>query len=558
VSIKRGLSSGVGGAAAMAGYLSISILFFGLPVLRHFSSRIVGFRGDPGLFIWDLGWWPHALANGLNPLYSKLVWAPDGVNLAWITGLPGPSVVAAPVTLAFGPIVAYNVLAILAPALSAWTAYLLFRHVTGVFWPSFAGGYFFGFSTYEIGHTLAHLNLTLVFLVPLAVLLVILHVQGRLTNLRLVVLLSMVISFQFLISMEVLLSMTGFGGAALLLAAWLMPEQRGAFKTAGVHVLVAYGVAGLALAPFFYYVLQDVPASPLNPPFYFSADLLNLAIPTKITLIGGSVFQAISRTFTGGDAGRTAYLGLPLIMVIALYIRSERRRAVGKLLTILFGLAVLASLGNRLHVAGVTPIRLPWALFAHLPILENALPVRFTMFVFLVAAFMVTLWLAQGTGRRWARWVLVIVSALFLMPNLLRPIWYSDLEVPPLFSTGLHARYFRSGDNVLILPLKSGDPMIWQAISGFSFRVAGGFTGPGPPHYIRSGPLLDLYSGRLPTSAAEFQAFLRSRDVAAVVLREGSAFETRVTSLLGTPPERVGGVLIYRGFRTSASERIPT
>jgi hypothetical protein len=41
---------------------------------------------------------------------------------------------------------------ILAPPSPLWTAYLLCRHVTRSSWASLAGGYLFGFSSYELGH----------------------------------------------------------------------------------------------------------------------------------------------------------------------------------------------------------------------------------------------------------------------------------------------------------------------------------------------------------------------------------------------------------------------
>src|SRR5207253_473088 len=94
-------------------------------------------------------------------------------NLAWVTALPGPSLLLAPVTLAFGPIVSSNLLALAAPALAAWAAYLLCHHLTGRFWPSIAGGFVFGFSSYEMAQMRGHLNLLLTFPIPLAVLLVV-------------------------------------------------------------------------------------------------------------------------------------------------------------------------------------------------------------------------------------------------------------------------------------------------------------------------------------------------------------------------------------------------
>ena len=66
-------------------------------------------------FVWSLAWWPHAIEHGLHPLLIDLVYAPDGWNLAWTSAIPGPALLAWPLTAAFGPIPAYDVLALAAP-----------------------------------------------------------------------------------------------------------------------------------------------------------------------------------------------------------------------------------------------------------------------------------------------------------------------------------------------------------------------------------------------------------------------------------------------------------
>jgi hypothetical protein len=38
---------------------------------------------DQPFFIWCLVWWPYALANRLNPFFTKSVFAPAGLNLTW-------------------------------------------------------------------------------------------------------------------------------------------------------------------------------------------------------------------------------------------------------------------------------------------------------------------------------------------------------------------------------------------------------------------------------------------------------------------------------------------
>ena len=68
----------------------------------------------------------------------------------------------------------------LVPALSAFTAYLLCRHLTRSTWASLVGGYLFGFSSYMLGQEQGHLHLTSVFLVPLIALATIRYLQGEL------------------------------------------------------------------------------------------------------------------------------------------------------------------------------------------------------------------------------------------------------------------------------------------------------------------------------------------------------------------------------------------
>src|SRR2546422_605471 len=170
---------------AFAIYLTISIIFFGLPILEDPSHLYIGNGYDPvgadnTAHMWFLAWWPYAFLNGLNPFLTDMVWAPKGVNLAWTTAIPGPSLLASPITLTFGPVVSYNVLSLLAPALSAWAGYILCRNIVKRHWESLAGGYVFGFSPYELFHMMDHPSLSLTFMVPLIVYLVLLRLDESL------------------------------------------------------------------------------------------------------------------------------------------------------------------------------------------------------------------------------------------------------------------------------------------------------------------------------------------------------------------------------------------
>ncbi|WP_298224502.1 hypothetical protein [Acidocella sp.] len=113
---------------------------------------------------------------------SKYVWYPHGFNFTWDTSIPFAALVILPITLLKGPVIAFNLLSVMAPALSAWTAFLLARQITHDWRASLIGGYLFGFSSYELAQLLGHLNLDLTFLVPLAVLLCVRRFQGEISR----------------------------------------------------------------------------------------------------------------------------------------------------------------------------------------------------------------------------------------------------------------------------------------------------------------------------------------------------------------------------------------
>ena len=71
---------------AFLAYCLLSIAIWGRPVIAHLDSRYVTPGGpDPNFFRWALGWAPWAVAHGHNLLFSDRVFAPQGVDLTWVT-----------------------------------------------------------------------------------------------------------------------------------------------------------------------------------------------------------------------------------------------------------------------------------------------------------------------------------------------------------------------------------------------------------------------------------------------------------------------------------------
>src|ERR671934_101078 len=214
-------------------------------------------------------------------------WAPGGLDMAWATGIPGPALVLAPLTLAFGPVAASNVASILAPALSGWAAFLLCRRITDRVWPSVAGGYLFGFSSYEAGQIHGHINLFLVFPVALAAYLLVRRLEGSLSRRAFVGFLAAVLVGEFLISTEVSATTALFGGLALFGAPWMRPELPPRLRALVRELGMAYAIAGVALAPYLFYVAVGFPPGPVRPLGRPPDEPLGLVVPERTVLLRG-------------------------------------------------------------------------------------------------------------------------------------------------------------------------------------------------------------------------------------------------------------------------------
>ena len=420
-SMKSAIIRHLPAAAAGLIYLLLSLLYFG--TAGDYGCMYFGYGLDPVQFIWFLNWWPWAIAHGLNPFISYYVWYPHGFNLTWATSMPVAALLMWPLTWLGSAVLSYNVLSLVAPALSAWTAFLLARYLTRDTPASLVGGYLFGFSSYELGEMLAHLNLNLIFVVPLLVLLVIQRIRGDLSRPLFVAALALAMFVQLGFSSELLATSCFFGAMtwAIFLVFANEEERRQFWRVAG-EIILAAGIMAVVAAPFLYFfVMQnraDVPPQ-IHDPAVFSHDPLSYLLPSE-ALPGRTLFWAtFARLKSYRDSGcYDAYLGLPLILILILQLRELRRRPYLKPLLLSLLAIVILSLGPTLHVANVdTGLWLPWRLALHLPFIRQALPSRFPMYVALASGLTVALWLsAARSGReRAGRYTLVALACLCLI-----------------------------------------------------------------------------------------------------------------------------------------------
>lgn len=533
--------------AAFVIYLGGSILLAGFHVLAQPATLHIGLGPDPSVMMWCMVWWPYAITHRLNPFISKIIWAPSGFNLTWSTTIPAVSLILAPVTFKFGPVVSYNLAAVLAPALNAWSAFALCRWLTGEFAPAIVGGLFYGFSPYEFGHVLGgHLSLTISFVAPLCLLLFGRLLERTITPYRFVLSFAALLVIQCLISNEVLATMTAFGGLAWLSAFVLSPvERRITLRAALSPLAAAYLLAAAIVSPFFYFALANgaIPREPLFPPSFFSADLIGFVVPTQLLLLAPHSPEALAAQSFGNIRENEFYLGLPLILLLGQFFWVRRSEPFVRILAVMLAIIVVAAIGPVLHVADHSVTRVPWAAAFDLPLLKQALPVRFASYGFLIAALIAAMSLAAP--KLHFSNVLAAYGFAALLPNpwlLLSPVSYQQ---PAFFTKGLYRRVLRRGENIAVFPYGiTGPSMLWQAESGMYFSMAGGYIGPTPEEF-RRWPAVSaaLFSLPLADSRRQLSSFLAAHHVQAVVAADGAG---PLPASLGIKPIELGGVSVYR------------
>jgi hypothetical protein len=536
---------------AFAVYLIAALALFGAPLLHGGECVCITSTTDAGVSAWALKWWPHAVAHLDNPFKTDLIYAPYGFDLAHGQLFPAAALVLWPVTA----------------VLAAFFAFLLCRRLAGGrFWPALLGGWLFGFSAYMLGQLTSHLNLTLVFLVPAMVHLVLRFAAGELTRTRFVVFMAAALALQVGFSAEVLVSFSLIG-ALTLAAAWQLGdrEARRAIADAVVPALgIAYAAAAVISLPYLYYALKPggVPVLSWRSD-KFSSDLLSFVVPSRTAAVGGRTFATTTSAFTSGFLEGGAYLGLPLLALAGYGAWRLRREAAVRVAAAGAGIAALLSLGGLLHAHGATGIPLPWALVNQAPITGLLMPARFAAFTALAVAILAAMALARHGGV--VLWVLGVLAVVSLVPALGHGYWRSRPARPALFTDAAYRSELRSSDTVLALPIGiAGQGMLWQADRDLGFRMAGGYVVPpeGPDPYQRFAiyPSLVYGGGAVPGEDAKAQEFLRATRTTAVAFDPhwtGRDTWTGTLERLGWEGRAVGGALVFRPSRARPDPRAP-
>ncbi len=520
----------------------------------HPSTTMTCSCGDPAQQVWFTAWPAFALAHLHSLVFSHWVNVPDGANLLSNTSGTLVSVVLAPITWAWGPVVATNVALTLAPALSAWGCFVAVRSLVTWKWAAVPAALIYGYSTAMITSIVyGHISLTVLVVPP--ILFSLLHeivIRQEHSVRRDGLFLAALVVIQFWISPEVLVM------CALLTAVAMVPVLVVGWRQ--IRVRSAHALPALALGVGIAVILLAYPVwFGLHGPQSVTGVLFLIAPISGVPLYGivdpgpygapNTPFEHIGG-YLGHNGPTADYIGIDALVAMGAAVIIARRRALVWLVLFVGFVAFWLSLGS--YLVGVSPwlsthLWLPWHRLSQAPILKEILPDQFAAFIALFVAFLLALGLdalytrltaraaatsraprvgsaagaaggaavdapetpdrvrphdgatvpapaksadssAQEPQERILEWctrhrvavtslATLVVAAVGLIPTFITydlPLTVESLQTPTYYTKVVPS--LPADDVFLTIPFPiSGEaqPMLWQAIDGFHFRLAG-------------------------------------------------------------------------------------
>jgi hypothetical protein len=573
------------GAYCLLGALVVTMWLW-----RDPASRIVaGNPYDTDQFTWYFRYDATAVAHFRLPaLTTDGMNAPQGISVMWNTFMLLPGALLAPVTLLAGPQTSLTVLMTAGFAGSALAMIAVLRRWGASIPAAALGGGVYGFSPALIQSSLGHYDLQFAVLPPLIADAALRLVTGRCgpgrrAAARCGAWLGLLAAAQVFITEELLLD-TGI--AVVIMAAVALASRPraiiGRARDAAIGLAAGVGVAGtIAGYPlwvqFFGPLRQS--GSPFTPDFYKN-DLAGFVRPPSFLLLHTASSAAFAAAFQAKLPEYLAYLGWPMIALLAIvtvrFWRLPPVRAAG----VTFAVLSAFSLGGTLLAGGHEHegIKLPWYWLQTLPVIGSVVPDRFSIVADGAAAAALAFGF-DAARRRWpgASRIVVGLAVAAVIPLVPAPLPAATQPgVPTGWTAVFTALRLPASAHVLVVPIPVStytEPLRWVADTGQPASMVGGyFMGPtraGHPATDGNGLsaearyLNGLWAASAGASlsavdassvneiypdARQMRAQFASWKLSAIVVVASpqSVFGSYLTTLLGQPTVRAGQVLGWR------------
>ncbi|MGH7685940.1 MAG: hypothetical protein ACREN2_03885 [Candidatus Dormibacteria bacterium] len=540
---------------------------------------------DPQQSMWYLAWTPYALGHGIDPFFTYQLNAPDGVNLMWQAPMIAAGILIAPVTVLFGPVVAYNVADAAAFTFAGWFTFFALRRYTNGLAGPLVGGAIYGFSSFMAPQAANHLQIALgAAVVPLFLMLVdSIVVRQRRSPLVLGAVLGLVASIELLMFEEFLFTSALIAVIFLIVLAVQRRDQikrRAGFVATAVLTTTITGVVLCAFPLWIQFTGPQGIHGAVNDSDTFSIDLLNVIVPTSYTRAAPMAATDVSQHFSGIFHEATAYVGVPLVIVLIAFIAVRWRDITVRTAAIVGTIALVFAMGPHLHIAGEnTGWPLPWWPVAHTPVLQDATPARITIFIWLAVAALVAILVDRsftaGVWRATARFAVIAVGVAALIP--------APFNAEPTGTPAFFKQWARQGipesTVVMIAPFfrdgAGAAPMMWTAEAGAGVRMPEAYA------FVPSAAGTPMY-GPPPNNLSHAMEFIQDSGNVAVVrgiARDAVATDIRAlgidavivgpmdhreqmikffTDLFGRPAQNVDGVAIWRDIKKEGVSSTPS
>jgi len=517
---------------ALAGvYYLLGALAIMLWLWRHPAGRVVaGNPNDADQLAWFFRYDATAIAHGHLPaLITTAMNAPQGVSVMWNTFMMLPGTLLAPVTWLAGPQAALTVFMTAGFAGSALAMFVILRRwIVSSGGASVAaaalGGAVYGFSPAVVHSAIGHYDLQFAVLPPLMIDVGLRLATGRIGARRGGIWLGLLVTAQLFITEEIL-AVTAIAGAVMVavLAASRPRAVRGAVRRVAGGLGVAAGVT-LVIAGYPLYVQFFGPLRQHGSPFtadFFKNDLSTFVVPSSLQLFHTHASAAAALRFQGELPEYLGYLGWPLIVLLVLAAITCWRRLPVRTAAVACAVLGVFSLGGTLMFGGHghPAIKLPWYWLQSLPLLNAALPDRFSLvadgaaaalLAFAIDAAIPALAAFAARPRRLGRlsrgpglpglglpglglpglasgWrpaaAVMAVAGLAVLPIVPAPLpAVTANPVPSGWQAAFTALRLPSSASVLTVPVPMStftEPLRWQATTGQPGSLVGGyFIGP--------------------------------------------------------------------------------
>jgi hypothetical protein len=220
----------------------------------------------------------------------------------------------------------------------------------------------------------------------------------------------------------------------------------------------------------------------------YRADLFGLIVPDMHQQLAPAHWAAVASHYANSTTENGSYLGLTLLLVLLVGTIVLWRLAAIRVAVITAVGAFILSLGGGLVVnsapgASITGFPLPGRILAKLPLIDNAIPARFSLFCVLLSGLLLAIILQHlhdTTAPRFPSvpsWAIPLGAAVFALFPL--------IPAPPgaIASTGV-PQYFTSstldrvpvGSVAVVYPFPSTtepNAALWQAVTHLRFRQPG-------------------------------------------------------------------------------------